>query len=105
MTTPLPAPDEASIRDTLRQVIDPEVGMNIVDLGLIYRIECAPEQIRIAMTMTTPACPMSDMIIDNIKMVLSMALPENIQVNVDLVWEPPWHREMMSAEARKHFGW
>ncbi|MBI1904751.1 MAG: metal-sulfur cluster assembly factor [Rhodocyclales bacterium] len=104
-TTPLPTLDEDSVRDILRQVIDPEVGMNIVDLGLIYGIECAPEHLRITMTMTTPACPMADMIIDDIKVVLSMALSENVRVDVDLVWEPAWNREMMSNEARKHFGW
>lgn len=105
MTTLPSALDENSVRDLLRQVIDPEVGMNIVDLGLIYGVECAPEHLRITMTMTTPACPMADMIIDDIKVVLAMALSETVRVDVDLVWEPPWNREMMSAEARKHFGW
>ena len=105
MTTPLSTPDVASVRDLLRQVIDPEVGMNIVDLGLIYEVECAAEHVRITMTMTTPACPMADMIIDDIKVVLTMALSDTVGVDVDLVWEPPWNREMMSPEARKHFGW
>ncbi len=104
-TTPPPALDEGAVRDLLRQVIDPEVGMNIVDLGLIYGIKCAHEQLRITMTMTTPACPMADMIIDDIKVVLAMALSENVRIDVDLVWEPAWNREMMSAEARRHFGW
>lgn len=105
MTTPHPAPDKASVRDILRQVIDPEIGMNIIDLGLIYSVECTPGQIAITMTMTTPACPMADMIIDDIRVVLSMAYSKDVSVDVDLVWEPPWNREMMSAEARKHFGW
>ncbi|NUN02963.1 MAG: DUF59 domain-containing protein, partial [Bryobacteraceae bacterium] len=69
MSSP-PTPDAEEIRHALRQVIDPEVGMNIVDLGLIYRIDCAPGELYIELTMTTPACPLSDMILDNIDAVL-----------------------------------
>jgi metal-sulfur cluster biosynthetic enzyme len=101
-----PAPlDADALRAILRQVSDPEVGINIVDLGLIYRIDIAPREIRITMTMTSPACPMGDMIMDDIDTVLDAALPPDIKVAVDLVWEPPWTPEMMTAEARKHFGW
>ena len=100
--TPL---DVDALRVILRQVSDPEVGINIVDLGLIYRIDIAPQEIRITMTMTSPACPMGDMIMDDIDAVLDAALPPDIRVAVDLVWEPPWTPEMMTAEAREHFGW
>jgi metal-sulfur cluster biosynthetic enzyme len=100
--TPL---DVDALRVILRQVSDPEVGINIVDLGLIYRIDIAPQEIRITMTMTSPACPMGDMIMDDIDAVLDAALPPDIKVAVDLVWEPPWSPEMMTPEAREHFGW
>jgi len=101
-STPL---DVDVLRTILRRVSDPEVGINIVDLGLIYRIDIAPQEIRITMTMTSPACPMGDMIMDDIDAVLDAALPPDIKVAVDLVWEPPWSPEMMTAEAREHFGW
>ena len=58
-------PTEEMVRDALRSVDDPEVGMNIVDLGLAHRMDIAPERVRIEMTMTSPACPMSDLISDN----------------------------------------
>jgi metal-sulfur cluster biosynthetic enzyme len=101
-STPL---DVDALRTILRRVSDPEVGINIVDLGLIYRIDIAPQEIRITMTMTSPACPMGDMIMDDIDAVLDAALPPDIKVAVDLVWEPPWSPEMMTPEAREHFGW
>ena len=84
MSTP-PTPDAEEIRHALRQVMDPEVGMNIVDLGLIYRIDCAPGELYIEMTMTTPACPLSDMILDNIDAVLDPLLPPEVNIRVELV--------------------
>ncbi len=98
-------PDPEALRAILRQVIDPEVGINIVDLGLIYRIDVEPQKVLIVMTMTSPACPMGEMIMDDIDAAIDAALPRDIHVAVDLVWDPPWSPEMMNAEARQHFGW
>ena len=100
-----PLPDVESLREALRQVIDPEIGVNIIDLGLVYGIDITPEQVKITMTMTSPACPMADMIIDDIDAVLDVVLPERYRVAVELVWDPPWTPEMMKPEARRHFGW
>lgn len=97
--------DEQQVRDILRQVIDPEVGMNIVALGLVYRVETAPAGVVIEMTMTSPACPMGEMIIDDVHAVLAKALPETIKPDVRLVWEPPWNPSMMDAATKLHFGW
>ena len=104
MSTP-PTPDAEEIRHALRQVMDPEVGMNIVDLGLIYRIDCAPGELYIELTMTTPACPLSDMILDNIDAVLDPLLPPEVNIRVELVWDPPGSPAMMEEGARAHFGW
>ena len=104
MSTP-PTPDAEEIRHALRQVMDPGVGMHIVDLGLIYRIDCAPGELYIEMTMTTPACPLSDMILDNIDAVLDPLLPPEVDIRVELVWDPPWSPAMMEESARAHFGW
>lgn len=98
-------PDPEAIRHALRRVIDPEVGMNIVDLGLIYRIDCAPGEVHIDMTMTSPACPLADVILDDIDAVLDPLIPPEVNIRVELVWDPPWSPDMMGTEARTHFGW
>ena len=98
-------PTEESVREALRSVEDPEVGMNIVDLGLVYRIDIAPRLVRVEMTMTSAACPMGDLISDTARRAVSAALPEEVAVDVVLVWEPPWTPDMMSEAARQTFGW
>ena len=103
--TAKPLPDEASIRNLLRRVVDPEVGMNIVDLGLVYRVEATPQRVLVEMTMTSPACPLGEMITDEVKDVLARALPPGCATDILLVWEPPWQQSMMSAAGKWHFGW
>ncbi len=98
-------PTEEAVRAILRTVDDPEVGMNIVDLGLVYGIEIAPQQVRVAITMTTPACPMGESIEESARRALSAALPAEIGIAIELVWDPPWSPEMMSEHARQTFGW
>ena len=98
-------PTEERVRQALRSVDDPEVGMNIVDLGLVYRIDIAAESVRVEMTMTSAACPMGDMITDHARRAVGAALPETVAVDVVLVWEPPWTPDMMSETARQTFGW
>lgn len=105
-----PAPSEAmpteeAVRAALRGVIDPEVGMNVVDLGLIYGIEIGSRSVRVAMTMTTPACPMGSMITEDAREAIRDIAPEGADVVVDLVWDPPWSSERMSENAKRHFGW
>lgn len=106
--TPLPdhpGVDADQVRDLLRQVIDPEVGMDIVSLGLVYRIDLTPGHLLIEMTMTSPACPMGEMIMDEVQTVLADALPESMRLDVRLVWEPPWDPSMMDETTKRHFGW
>lgn len=103
---PQPAlPTEDRVREALRSVDDPEVGMNIVDLGLVYRVDVAPELVRVELTMTTPACPMGELITDNARKAVAAALPQTVAVDVVLVWEPPWTPDRMSESARQTFGW
>jgi metal-sulfur cluster biosynthetic enzyme len=98
--------DEDQVREALRQVIDPEAGMNIVELGLVYGIEtCASDGVRVQMTMTSAACPMAEMIVDDAHAALRSALPPGTPIEVELVWDPPWTPERMSDFARDHFGW
>jgi metal-sulfur cluster biosynthetic enzyme len=91
----------AEIRDVLREVVDPELGVNIVDLGLVYAIEVVDEEIHVTMTMTTPACPLRDYIRDLVESTLLDRLPGAQGVVVDIVQDPPWSEDMMSEVARR----
>ena len=88
----------------LKTVIDPELGVNIVDLGLIYRAARTANGIDIEVTMTTPACPLGEMMTDEIKLVLRDRFPDTPDVRVELVWDPPWSPELMSEESRRQLG-
>jgi metal-sulfur cluster biosynthetic enzyme len=98
-------PDEDAVREALRQVDDPEAGLNVVDLGLVYGIEVAADTVRIDMTMTTAACPLADSIIDEARRVVAEIVPLGTNVDVRLVWDPPWTPEKMSGLAKERFGW
>lgn len=88
----------------LKMVIDPELGINIVDLGLIYRAARTANGIDIELTMTTPACPLGEMMTDEIKLVLRDRFPDLPDVRVEIVWDPPWSPELMSEESRRQLG-
>jgi len=96
---------EEQIRETLMQVLDPEVGINIVDLGLVYEIYINPEEIHIQITMTSPACPLHGVITRDMDKILRQTFPDLGAMTIELVWEPPWSPEMMSIAAKKQLGW
>ena len=98
-------PTEEEIRAVLRSIIDPEIGMNIVDLGLVYGVNITDNRLQVDLTMTTPACPMSEMILDDVRYTLKALAPEGAEIDLNLVWEPPWNASMMTGYARQHFGW
>jgi metal-sulfur cluster biosynthetic enzyme len=89
--------------DILRAVIDPEIGINIVDLGLVYDVSIKDQMIDITMTLTTPGCPMHGSITDWVKRIITMTIPGS-NVNVNLVWEPKWTPDKMSDEAKQQLG-
>jgi metal-sulfur cluster biosynthetic enzyme len=91
---------DTDIREALRAVIDPELGVNIVDLGLVYRIEVEGPRVRVEMTMTSPACPMGDHLRALVMSAIKGRVPGSQNVEVALVWEPTWDPDMMSDEAR-----
>lgn len=98
------SPDDAILREkvieTLRTVKDPEIPVNIYDLGLIIEIEIAPFSIvNVKMTLTAPACPVADSILAEVQDKLN-AIPEASGAYVELVWEPVWTKERMSEDAR-----
>jgi metal-sulfur cluster biosynthetic enzyme len=98
-------PDSEVIRDALRHVADPEIGANIVDLGLVYRIEFEGTKLWVDMTMTSPACPMGGLIVDDAYAELGRILPAGCEVEIRVVWEPPWNPKMMSEQCRLRLGW
>lgn len=97
--------DEDDIKEALRTVEDPEAGMSIVDLGLVYGIRIESGKVHIDMTMTSPACPVAPYLVDESAAAIRAIAPEGTDVQVDLVWEPPWTPDRMSAEAQTRFGW
>lgn len=96
---------EDDVREALKSVEDPEAGMSIVDLGLVYGIRIEPGLVRVDMTMTSPACPVAPYIVDESAAAIRAIAPEGIDVQVDLVWEPPWTPDRMSPAAQGRFGW
>ena len=103
MTTAVLSAD--AVRQALRQVKDPELDMNIVDLGLVYGVALSDGAVRVELTMTSAACPMTEMIVDDVVAAVIAALAPEVEVDVTLVWDPPWTPDRMSDLAREHFGW
>lgn len=98
-------PDDDAVREALRQVDDPEAGMNIVDLGLVYGVDVSGNTVHVDLTMTTAACPMAGMIVDQAHDAIAAMVPEGTAVDVQLVWDPPWTPDKMTGIAKGHFGW
>lgn len=97
--------DDEEVRQALRSVEDPEAGMSIVDLGLVYEISSEPGRVRVEMTMTSPACPVAPYLVDESVAAIRAVAPEGTDVQVELVWDPPWTPGRMSAQAQGRFGW
>jgi metal-sulfur cluster biosynthetic enzyme len=85
--------------------VDPEVAMSIVDVGLVYGVEVTPEKVHVLITMTSAACPVTDVIVDEVENELDRIAPPEMLVHVELVWEPPWTMDRMSDRARRFMGW
>jgi FeS assembly SUF system protein len=87
----------------LRQCYDPEIPINIVDLGLIYNVEIGDKRVDVDMTLTAPGCPMHALIARDVKQKLG-TIPDVEEINVKVVWDPPWTPDRMSDEAKKKLG-
>ena len=92
------------IRAALKTVIDPELGINIVDLGLVYHAERNATGIAVELTMTTPACPLGEMMSEEVRRVLGERFSDVADIRVDIVWDPPWSPDLMSEESRRQLG-
>jgi len=87
--------------DGLTRVVDPEVALSIVDVGLIYGVTVTDERLHVLLTMTSAACPVAGLIIEEIEAELDSIAPPGMQ----LTWEPPWSPERMSERSRRFMGW
>jgi metal-sulfur cluster biosynthetic enzyme len=96
--------NDPDVLEALRSVNDPELGINIVDLGLVYRAERGPGGIEVALTLSSPSCPLGEVMLQDVRDALSAHFGGQIPVQAALVWEPPWSPERMSADAKRRFG-
>jgi len=101
---------EDKVREQLKQVIDPELFVNIVDLGLVYLIELTPSEedpsrinVKVEMTMTSPMCPAGPQLVGNSRQVIE-TMDGVAAVEIKVVMDPPWTQEMMSEDARDQLG-
>lgn len=103
----LQLPDDLLAAEAWHQlecVYDPELGVNLVDLGLIYRLDVKDGEVQVEMTLTTPGCPMSDSMPGAVERAL-LTVPGVSSASVEVVWEPRWKPEMMSERATRELGW
>lgn len=91
------------VLEALQECYDPEIPVNIVDLGLVYDVEIVDDKVAIKMTLTAPGCGMGTMIAADAKQKV-MALDGVADATVDLVWEPPWNPSMIAEEAKQRLG-
>lgn len=93
--------DEEAVWNAMRSVIDPEIGINVVDLGLVYGVEVSGNAVRVAMTMTSRACPLHAYLTEAAEEAIRRNAGDAVSVRVEMVWDPPWNPDMMSDAARR----
>ena len=98
------SPTKEQILEALKQVYDPEIPVDIVNLGLIYDVAVQAGEVHVRMTMTSPGCPVGDFLTREVERAI-MKLPGVETVSVELVWEPPWTPDRMSPAAKQTLGW
>jgi metal-sulfur cluster biosynthetic enzyme/Fe-S cluster assembly iron-binding protein IscA len=100
-----PPPTEPRVRQALYKVNDPEVGVNIIDLGLLFDLAVEGRDVRIRMTLTTPACPLEEHIRGEIDQRVRELCPGVDSIGVTIVWQPKWSPDLMTPEGKKQLGW
>src|SRR5580658_3611729 len=102
--SPAHAEQERLITENLKQIYDPEIPMNIVDLGLVYGFDWAGDDVTLKMTLTAPGCPVAGILADEVKTAIEK-VPNVKSAKVDMIWDPPWTPDRMSEFAKRQFGY
>jgi len=102
--SPVHAEQERLITENLKQIYDPEIPMNIVDLGLIYGFDWTGDDVTLKMTLTAPGCPVAGILAEEVKAAIEK-VPNVKSAKVDMIWDPPWSPERMSEFAKRQFGY
>jgi metal-sulfur cluster biosynthetic enzyme len=89
------------LQAALARVVDPELALSITDLGLVYRLQVDDAGARVRMTMTSPACPVIDLIVEDVENEFDRVLPPGYAIAVEVCWEPAWTPDRMSERARR----
>ncbi|MBX8631522.1 MAG: DUF59 domain-containing protein [Thermoplasmata archaeon] len=97
-------PTEEEVLEVLKECYDPEIPINIVDLGLVYNVSIEDGKVSVTMTLTAPGCPVSGMLKEDVTSKL-LSIEGVKEANVDIVWEPVWTPEKMSEDAKRQLGW
>lgn len=91
----------APVLAALTRVVDPEISLSIVDVGLIHRVSVDDARAAVCMTMTSAACPVTEVIVDEVQNELDRVLPPGCAIDVEVVWDPPWTPARLSERARR----
>ena len=95
---------DPELAECLLDVFDPEVGLSIVDLGLVYEAARGADGIHVAITLTTRACPLGEMIVEDARERLAGRFPDEARIEVELVWQPPWNPDLITDRGRELLG-
>lgn len=95
---------EEEVLNALREVYDPELPFNVVDLGLVYGVEVNGSKVKVKMTLTAIGCPLASYLVDMVEEVIKEKVPGVEEVKVELVFDPPWTPERMAPEVRRLLG-
>lgn len=96
--------DAEAVLDGLQAVIDPELGLDVISLGLVYEVHLVSETVTVMMTLTTPGCPLHGVIRQDVVRRLA-AIPGVGSVDVQLIWDPPWTPDRILPAGREQLGW
>jgi len=96
-------PKDEELLDMLRDVLDPDLQLPIVDLGLVYRAQAFEDRIEVDITLTSPACPVGDIILEDVVSVMKERTGYE-KVEAQIVWNPPWNKDLMSEELKLILG-
>ena len=100
-----PEPLRQTIAAALQRVVDPELALSIVDVGLVYGVTVTDHKAHVLLTMTSAACPVTDLIIEEVETELDRVVPSGMTIEVELTWAPPWSSDRMSEGAKRFMGW